>query len=75
MFWTNRLVPQLCDPGGLAEDKGIAAIPVRRRCRRTNPEQQPHIYNLSASALGVGTYRVDINIDGQVVGSGIFQVK
>src|SRR4029077_6344661 len=34
-----------------------------------------YIYNLSASALGVGTYRVDIQINGQVVGSGIFQLK
>jgi hypothetical protein len=34
-----------------------------------------YIYNLSASALGVGTYRVDILINGQVVGSGIFQLK
>jgi len=34
-----------------------------------------YVYNLSASALGVGTYRVDININGQVVGSGTFQLK
>ena len=34
-----------------------------------------YVYNLSASALGVGTYRVDILINGQVVGSGIFQLK
>jgi len=34
-----------------------------------------YVYNLSASALGVGTYRVDIIINGQVVGSGIFQLK
>ena len=34
-----------------------------------------YIYNLSASALGVGTYRVDIKINGTVVGSGIFQLK
>ncbi len=34
-----------------------------------------YIYNLSASALGVGTYRVDIKINNQVVGSGIFQLK
>src|SRR6266705_3277439 len=34
-----------------------------------------YIYNLSVSALGVGTYRVDINIDGQVVGSATFQLK
>jgi hypothetical protein len=34
-----------------------------------------YVYNLSASALGVGTYRVDIKINGQAVGSGIFQLK
>lgn len=34
-----------------------------------------YVYNLSASALGVGTYRVDIMINGQAVGSGIFQLK
>jgi len=39
-------------------------------------ESFQYIYNnLSASALGVGTYRVDIKIDGNVVGSGIFQLK
>ncbi|MEY2518284.1 MAG: hypothetical protein QOF24_43 [Verrucomicrobiota bacterium] len=32
-------------------------------------------YNLSAGALGPGTYRVDIKINGQVVGSAIFQLK
>jgi hypothetical protein len=34
-----------------------------------------YIYNLSASALGVGTYRVDIMINGQVVGSATFQLQ
>jgi len=34
-----------------------------------------YIYKLSASALGVGTYRVDININGQGAGSGVFQLK
>ena len=34
-----------------------------------------YIYNLSASALGVGTYRVDILINGQTVGSAIFGLK
>lgn len=34
-----------------------------------------YIYNLSASALGVGTYRVDILINGQVVGSANFGLK
>ena len=32
-------------------------------------------YNLNSRALGVGTYRVDILIDGQVVGSATFQLK
>jgi hypothetical protein len=34
-----------------------------------------YIYNLNSSALGVGTYRVDIMINGQVVGSATFQLK
>ena len=34
-----------------------------------------YIYNLNSSALGVGTYRVDILINGQVVGSAVFQLK
>jgi hypothetical protein len=34
-----------------------------------------YVYNLSASALGVGTYRVDIKITNQVVGSATFQLK
>ena len=34
-----------------------------------------YVYNLNSGALGVGTYRVDIKINGQVVGSGIFQLK
>jgi hypothetical protein len=34
-----------------------------------------YIYNLSASALGVGTYRVDILINGQVVGNAAFALR
>ena len=34
-----------------------------------------YIYNLSASALGAGTYRVDIIINGQVVGSTTFVLR
>jgi hypothetical protein len=34
-----------------------------------------YIYNLSASALGVGSYQVDILINGQVVGSAVFGLK
>ena len=34
-----------------------------------------YVYNLSAGALGVGTYRVDILINNQVVGNASFQLK
>jgi hypothetical protein len=34
-----------------------------------------YVYNLSSSALGPGTYRVDILIGGNVVGSGTFGLK
>ena len=34
-----------------------------------------YIYNLSASALGVGTYRADIKLNGTVVGNASFQLK
>jgi len=34
-----------------------------------------YIYNLSVGALGVGTYRVDIKINNQVVGSAAFKLK
>ena len=34
-----------------------------------------YVYNLNSSALGVGFYRVDILIDGQVVGSAAFELR
>jgi sugar lactone lactonase YvrE len=34
-----------------------------------------YLYNLNSRSLGVGTYRVDIEINAQVVGSGMFQLK
>jgi uncharacterized delta-60 repeat protein len=34
-----------------------------------------YVYNLNSGALGVGTYRVDIIINGQVVGGATFQLK
>jgi hypothetical protein len=34
-----------------------------------------YIYNLSSSALGTGTYRVDIMISGATVGSATFKLK
>ena len=34
-----------------------------------------YMYNLAASAMGVGTYRVDIRINGNVVGSATFALR
>ena len=34
-----------------------------------------YVYNLNSRALGVGVYRVDIKISGQVVGSATFGFK
>ena len=34
-----------------------------------------YVYNLNSRALGVGTYRVDILIDGQVVGNAVFALN
>ena len=34
-----------------------------------------YTYNLAAGSLGAGTYRVDIKINGNVVGSAVFQLK
>ena len=34
-----------------------------------------YVYNLAASAMGVGTYRVDIPINSQVVGSASFALR
>ena len=34
-----------------------------------------YVYNLNSGALGIGTYRVDIKINNQVVGSAVFQLK
>jgi hypothetical protein len=34
-----------------------------------------YMYNLSVNALGIGMHRVDIKINGQVVGSGVFGLK
>jgi len=34
-----------------------------------------YVYNLNARALGVGTYRIDILIDGQVIGSASFELR
>ena len=34
-----------------------------------------YVYNLNSSGLGAGTYRIDIKVNGQVVGSGTFKLN
>jgi hypothetical protein len=34
-----------------------------------------YVYNLTTAALGMGTYRVDLKIDGEVAGRTVFQIK
>jgi len=34
-----------------------------------------YVYNLNSSALGVGTYRVDVKMDGTVISNAVFQLK
>jgi len=34
-----------------------------------------YVYNLNSRALGIGIYRVDILINGQVVGSATFELR
>jgi hypothetical protein len=42
---------------------------------RIDPSRCQYIYNLAASSVGVGTYRVDISINGNVVGNAVFALK
>jgi probable HAF family extracellular repeat protein len=42
---------------------------------KIDPTACQYVYNLSASALGVGTYRVDISINGIMVGHAVFALK
>ncbi|MGE5056987.1 MAG: hypothetical protein ACM3WP_22745 [Acidobacteriota bacterium] len=42
---------------------------------RIDPNACQYVYNLAASSLGVGTYRVDISINGIMVGHAVFALK
>ena len=42
---------------------------------RIDPTDCQYVYNLAASALGAGTYRVDISIEGIIVGHAVFALK
>lgn len=42
---------------------------------RIDPSACQYVYNLAVSSLGVGTYLVDINIDGIAVGHAVFALK
>jgi len=66
--------------GGVAtRDLPPATIAVTRTGRRVTRnfriDNCQYAYNLNARALGVGIYRVDILIDGQVVGSASFELR
>ncbi len=42
---------------------------------RIDPTACQYIYNLGVSSLGVGTYRVNISVNGTVVGHAVFALK
>jgi hypothetical protein len=42
---------------------------------RIDPTACQYVYNLAASSLGIGTYRVDISINGIMVGHAVFALK
>ena len=42
---------------------------------RIDPTACQYIYNLAVSSLGIGTYRVDISINGNVVGHAVFALQ
>jgi hypothetical protein len=42
---------------------------------RIDPSACQYVYNAAASSLGVGTYRVDIKIDGIAVGNAVFSLR
>lgn len=42
---------------------------------RIDPTACQYVYNLAASSLGVGTYRVDISIQGIIVGHAVFSLN
>ena len=60
------------NPGGLNESIFIMPSDTGSNFRI---EDCHYGYNLNSSGLGFGTYRVDLRINGAVIGSGIFQMK
>jgi probable HAF family extracellular repeat protein len=42
---------------------------------RIDPTACQYVYNLAASRLGIGTYRVDISINGIMIGHAVFALK
>ncbi len=42
---------------------------------RIDPSGCQYVYNLAVSELGVGTYRVDINVNGILIGHAVFALK
>lgn len=42
---------------------------------RIDPAACQYVYDLAASRLGIGTYRVDISIDGMMIGHAVFALR
>lgn len=59
-----------------AVDESIYSTPADSGSNfRIDPTACQYVYNLAASSLGVGTYLVDISIDGIMVGHAFFALK
>jgi hypothetical protein len=63
------------DPNGRGYHRTDRRVHLRHDGSNFRIDSCQYVYNLSASELGVGTYRVDIQINAQVLGSAIFQLK
>jgi len=59
-------------PGSIDESTYLSSADKGSNFRISNYE---YVYNLTASSLGTGTYKVNISIGGTVVGSGTFGLK
>ena len=61
-------------PGSIDESTYLTAADTGSNFR-IDPTACQYVYNLAASSLGVGTYRVDISINGNVVGHAVFVLQ
>ena len=57
-------------------DKSVYATPADKGSNfRIDPSACQYVYNVAARSLGVGSYRVDISIDGIAVGHAVFSLR